>query len=420
MQLFTRRARPRLATGDLVMDLILQFGYGMMDHCRSLLSAWGGGTVILSPRDLKHEQLLRLAGEITDTPGGSVLVDPQFYLPHADHERLVAHAYWPKGYDTGGFWSGTELARLLNELLSLNRALGCRDFILPGLFAPRVDEDWLARQKQVIEEARSLGEIGMPLLATVALGSDAVRSDDDIHEILDSVNDWAVDGVYLVCEHPNGEYLVRDATWLANLLDLTAGIRLKGKRVVVGYANHQMLALASAGATAIASGTWMNVRSFPPEKFRVQYDEEIKQRTTWYYCPQALSEYKIPFLDIAQRQRVLADMRPAAALGSTFADALFAGPQPSTIGFTEQAAFRHYLTSLHGQVRSAVASTFDETVSAHEGLLDAAETLLQRLQSVGVRGQLRDFTESIDVNRAALSVLRTSRGALLQRRWSSL
>lgn len=402
------------------MDLVLQFGYGMMDHCRSLLAAWGGGTVILSPRDLKHKQLLRLAKEITDTPGGAVMVDPQFYLPHADHERLVAHAFWPKDYDSGGFWSGTELARLLKELLALNRALGSKDFILPGLFAPRVDEDWLARQKQVIEEARSFGAIGMPLLATVALGGDAVRNDDDIHEILDSVHEWAVDGVYLVCEHPNGEYLVRDAGWLANLLDLTAGVRLKGKRVVVGYANHQMLALASAGATAIASGTWMNVRSFPPEKFRVQYDEEIKQRTTWFYCPQALSEYKVPFLDIAHKQRVLADMKPPPALGSAFADLLFAGPQPSTIGFTEQAAFRHYLTSLHGQVRSARAATFDDTIRAHEGLLDAAETLLGRLQSAGVRGQLRDFTDSIDVNRAALSVLRTNRGALLQRKWVCL
>src|SRR5689334_11376800 len=102
VQLLTRRARTRFNLGDLVMDLYLQFGYGMMDHCRSLLSAWGGGTVILSPRDLRHEQLVRLASEIIDTPNGAVLVDPQFYLPHADHERLVAHAYWPKDYDSGG------------------------------------------------------------------------------------------------------------------------------------------------------------------------------------------------------------------------------------------------------------------------------------------------------------------------------
>lgn len=401
------------------MDLFLQFGYGMMDHCRSLIAAWGGGTVILSPRDLKHDQLVRLADEIIGTPNGTVLIDPQFYLPHADHERLVAHAYWPQNYDSGGFWNGSELTRLLTEVFALNRELGCTEIILPGLFAAQVDDDWLARQKQVIEEARSLSP-ATKMLATVALSSEAVRKDDDIHEILDSISEWDVDGIYLVCEHPSGDYLVRDATWLANLLDLTAGIRLKGKRVIVGYANHQMLSLAAAGATAIASGTWMNVRSFPPEKFRQQYDDEIKQRSTWYYCPQALSEYKVPFLDIAQKQRVLADMKPSPALGSSFADALFAGPQPTTVGFTEQSAFRHYLTSLHTQVGAARSATFDLTVGEHDRALDAAEKLLGRLHTAGVRGQGRDFTESIDVNRAALSVLRSNRGALLSRRWGAL
>ena len=34
------------------MELHLQFGFGMMEHCRHLLTEWGSGTVVLSPRDL--------------------------------------------------------------------------------------------------------------------------------------------------------------------------------------------------------------------------------------------------------------------------------------------------------------------------------------------------------------------------------
>src|SRR5690606_7813383 len=146
------------------------------------------------------------------------------------------------------------------------------------------------------------GASGRPLFATVALGADAVKSDESIDEVLAAAETWGVAGVYLVCEHPKGEYLLTDPTWLSNVLDLVAGLRLKGKTVIVGYCNHQMLALACVGANAIASGTWMNVRSFPPAKFRAQYDDEIKQRAIWYYCPQALSEYKVPFLDIAKKQ----------------------------------------------------------------------------------------------------------------------
>jgi hypothetical protein len=39
------------------MELFLQFGFGMMEHCRVLVDEWGGGTVILSPRDLNETQL---------------------------------------------------------------------------------------------------------------------------------------------------------------------------------------------------------------------------------------------------------------------------------------------------------------------------------------------------------------------------
>src|SRR5215217_5776435 len=90
-----QRRHLRLWTRNRLMELYLQFGYGMMQHCRHLIADWGGGTVVLSPRDMSDRQLRTLSSEITDLPGGRVLLDPQFYLPHADHERLRSHDYWP-------------------------------------------------------------------------------------------------------------------------------------------------------------------------------------------------------------------------------------------------------------------------------------------------------------------------------------
>jgi hypothetical protein len=312
-----------------------------------------------------------------------------------------------------------DLRELLQKIIQLNASIGCSEIILPGLYAERIDDDWLARQRLTVEEAKSLAA-GKPLIATIALASEALRRDDDLDELLASADEWAVEGAYLVCEHPRGEYLTTDASWMANLLDLAAGLTLKGKRVTVGYCNHQMLALAAAGASAIASGTWMNVRSFPPEKFRMQYEDEIKQRATWYYSPAALSEYKIPFLDIARRQGVLPLLASPPELGSTFAAQLFSGAQPTSVKWTEQAAFRHYLHCLRGQTAGSRMATFDATADAHEQALDAAEVLLAELHAAGVKGQLRDFRECIDVNRAALSVLRSNRGPMLRRRWGLL
>jgi hypothetical protein len=238
--------------------------------------------------------------------------------------------------------------------------------------------------------------------------------------VLENAETWKAGAYYVVCEHPKGQYLVEDPNWLANVLDLTAGLRLLGSRVILGYCTHQMLVAVVAKATAIASGTWMNVRSFPPEKFNTAYEDEIKKRATWYYCPQAFSEYKIPFLDIAHRLGVLGLMAPPPDLDGGYAAPLFSGVQPSTVNFSEQSAFRHYLHALRAQVLLLDESSFDSSLQDHQRGLDAAETVLQRLRTLNIRGLLRDFHEIVDVNRAALGLFAALRGPLLRRLWNSM
>ncbi len=413
------RRRWQIRWGERLMELYLQFGYGMMEHCRYLVSAWQGGTVVLSPRDLTDEQLVRLSQTIRELPGGNVLLDPQFYLPRADHERLCSHQYWPESYSTGTFWQGPALTELLTRLRDLNQSIGSATFILPGVLADTINDDWLEIHRSILEEATAL-DTGFPLYMTIALSADAARNQDQIAVLLERAETWEPAGYYIVCEHPGGNYLVNDPNWLANVLDVAAGLRLRGASVVLGYCNHQMLIAACAKADAICSGTWMNVRSFPPDKFRASYDEEIRQRTTWYYCPQSLSEYTIPFLDIARRQQVLSLLAPPAPLDSPYSGILFSGQQPSSVGFTEQTAFRHYLHCLRAQCTAASLGTYDDSVAFHESVLNDAATLLARLHAAGIKGQLRDFREIIDVNRAALSVLTATRAPILRRRWTAI
>lgn len=402
-----------------MMEFCLQFGYGMMGHTRELLERWGGGGAILSPRDLTGEQLTRLGGQICDIPNSEVLIDPQLYLPHSSHERLSAHAFWPSDYDSGKFWGGPGLTKMLSALRDCNREAGASRIILPGVLAGRVDDTWFGYQESTLEEGLKICQ-GHDILCTLALQTEVLSRPDQIGELLEQSETWPVKSYYLVCEHPNGDYLVQDANWLASLLDLIAGLRLRGCEVILGYANHQMLIAACAKVSAIASGTWMNVRAFPPEKFESKMDDEIKQRATWYYCPQALSEYKLPFLDIAHRQKMLGRLAPSKGFSRDFVEALFSGAQPSTIPFTEQQAFRHYLDCLRLQAHTAAADSFDETVNRHETVLNEADTLLKTLRAGGVMGQMRDFSEIIDVNRAALAFLKGSRGPMLRRKWATL
>src|ERR1035437_4914007 len=161
------------------MELFLQFGHGMMEHSRVLLSSWGGGTVVLSPRDLTAEQLGRLGAAIGRVSNAHSLIDPQFYLPHPDHKKLCEHSYWPANYQTSVFWQGPALTQLLQALSNLNQDVGTSRMILPGLFAESIDDDWLEMQRAVLEEARVI-EVQRPLIATIALCAEAVQNPDQV------------------------------------------------------------------------------------------------------------------------------------------------------------------------------------------------------------------------------------------------
>jgi hypothetical protein len=397
------------------MELYLQFGYGMMAHCRHLIDSWGGGTVILSPRDLNAEQIPRFGSQIVRM-GGKILVDPQFYVPRATHPRLVKHDYWPSDFDTSMLNGGPVLAQLLEHLLALNESAQADRFIVPGIYGERVDDDWLAVQDNVISEAAAV-VADRPRIATVCLSGEAMRFEDQIEMVINSAEKWNVAGVYVVPEHPGVQYLVDDPMWLANLLILCSGLKLQGKSVIVGYSNHQMLCLAASKVDAIAAGIWLNVRTFPTSKFDESEEDEISRRVKWFYCPQALSEYKLPFLDMAFRAGILGRLRPDDTLASDYADVLFSGAQPTSTDYSEQQSHRHYLHCLYRQCQQATRMSFRDTAVGHLKLLDNAEALISELLRRGVRGQDRDFRDIIDVNRAALTALTDTRGFVLERLW---
>jgi len=397
------------------MDLHLQFGYGMMGHCQHLIESWGGGTVILSPRDLTGEQIKRFGMQITEI-GGHILIDPQFYNPRATHHRLVQHDYWPDDFDTSMLSGDPSLVQLLQRLLTLNDAARADQFIIPGIYGERVDDDWLAVQDSVITEAAAIVR-DKPRIATICLSGEALRFEDQVEMVINAAETWDVDGLYVVPEHPTTQYLVDDPMWLANLLVLCSGLKLQDKSVIVGYSSHQMLCLAAAKVDAIASGIWLNVRSFSTEKFQDAEEDEISRRVKWYYCPQALSEYKIPFLDMAFRAGILDQLRADDSLGSNCADILFFGAQPTSTNYSEQQSHRHYLQCLSQQCLASTRTSFRETMEAHLQLLDNAESIIHELHQRGVRGQDRDFYNIIDVNRAALIALQDARGFVLERVW---
>jgi hypothetical protein len=410
------RLKTMCFAGDSLMELHLQFGFGMMSHTRELLEDWGGGTAILSPRDLTRDQLVKFSADVRERRG-AVMLDPQCFIREADHERLVSHDFFAEfqSHSSKAFREGPGVPAVLEKLAALNQEMASDLHILPSLMAQRVNEAWFAVQEAVIEGApKYFG--GKEVVATVALGAEALLDEGQIEAVVERARSWDVAGFYVVPESPTG-YLVDNPVWIANLLVLAGGLKLLKKKVIVGYSNHQMLCLASAKVDAIASGTWLNVRAFSPDKFSSPEEGAVSRRTTWFYGPVAMSEFKIPFLDIAKRMGVLDEVRPPPPLLTKYCRPLFAGATPTSVDWGEQSAFRHYLTALRTQAADASKSTFADTVAAHRTQIEASRAALAKLKRNGVFAQDRDFSGAADANEAALAVFERARGPRLRREW---
>jgi hypothetical protein len=398
------------------MDLFIQFGYGMMDLCKEFQNHFGHVTTILSPRDLDPDQIVSFSSNFHNL-GGNILVDPQFYLPRADHERLISHDYWPLNYDTQQF-DGHGRNEMMEKLAELNRNLGSYGFIVPGERAAEVDDIWIESQGNFYSAARNVTDA--PLILTICLSAEAVRSVDQINSVMELSERLRPFGYYLVLEHPSNQYFVDDPIWITNALDLAAGLVLDGGKVIVGYSNQQKLIMACSGVEAIASGTWKNVRMFPLDKFKASEENDDRKRATWYYCPQVLSEFQLSFIELSISRLGLDPEILKPIPPTPYHSLLFESPRPTISGWKERLAFRHYLAALLLQSRIASCKTYDETISNYMDLLAQAEKTLQYLAGKGLRGGDRNFISAIEANRMAVQVLEQTHGPRLRRNWDNI
>jgi len=395
------------------MELYIQMGHGMQGICKDLSAYWGGATVILSPRDIKESSLQKFSQDLRKQ-NGNVLLDPQIYTPRKQHKNLEKYSYWPQSGITGiELGNYGEVLRLLHQI---NEQVDSDAFILPSNITGNINDLWHKVQCNVSNQARTIAG-RKKLIHTIALAKDVLSDESQVEKIIQYAEQWDVEGVYIVCEHPERYYLVDKPLWVANLLALVAGIKRQGKSVVVGYANHQMLCLALAKCDAVAAGNFLNVRWFQLERFETNDNDEPSRRSKWYYCPQAFSEYKVTYLDVAMRAGLLPRMAPPANMVNKYSRILFDGAMPSSTNYSETDSHCHYLHCLKIQCDTAVKSTYEETKNAHFALLETATRLITGLRNEKIKGQDRDFGEIVDVIEAAISVFDKDFGFALSQEW---
>ena len=287
-------------------------------------------------------------------------------------------------------------------------------YIFPSTICSKADDIWFEIQNNWINVCNEI-MCDKKRYATLCISSKILQDEIQLEKIISEVEKWDVDGFYIIPEHPKGEYLVEEPLWLINLLNLCAILKLREKEIIVSYATHQLYILSVANIDGLATGNYMNVREF--DSSNMFNSDEAKRKSVWYYCPNSLSEYKKPFLDIAFNNKQLSLLKPNNLEEQKYSSVLFEGAQPSNTKFNDTLSFKHYINCFKYQVQNLKRDNYEETYAMQEMILNKAEQYANKLRENGIRGQKRDFYEIIDVNRAALTVFNSQMGFNMKMEW---
>lgn len=396
------------------MKLYLQMGHGMQNISRNLIKLWGEGNIILSPVNINQEKAVFYARSIQELKG-RVLFDPQLFSPRNGNAKLQMYDYWPQGtISDSTFYNNINV-----KLLKLNNELGCEKIILPGVI---IDESNFTKvYSQIFQSADYFRlKTDKKLLATICLKAEAIRNLQFIEELIETLKTIDVDGYYVILEPSKGEYINTDNMWAMGMIKLIACLKLHRREVIVGYSNHQSLILSLAKVDGIGSGTYANTRAFQPKRFQFQDGKEVMKKSTWYYLPDAFTEYKATLLDVAKQRSFLNYFEPQLDYRNNFSAMLFSGARPSSTNYNETNSFYHYLYCLKKQCELMTKPSYDETYSTYEFLLNSASNKIKLIKSKGISGQNRDFEPGIETNRIAMVALDEDYGFKLKLEWNNI
>lgn len=396
------------------MELYLQLGHGMQAIAQELINLWGKGTVIISPVNLPQNRLLNFTRKI-QSAGGDVLFDPQLFYPKEGHTRLQAYDYWPKHDSSISDDSGN--TEVNHELLKINLQINTSKIILPGV---EMREDQFCYGLSIMKNATEFfsKNTDKPLLGTLCLYPETIRNSIAMEYLAEQLKLISIDGFYIIPHPANNEYIVSDPSWMIGLLKLLTCLKLAKKTVIVGYSNHQGLIYSLANVDGLASGSYMNTRSFVPSKFKSPKDDDIKHKSTWYYLPTAFSEYKAALLDVAMQRGYLNAFYLQEAFKSPYSDMLFSGTLPSSTNYNESNSFKHYLHCLKMQCDMLSLSSYRDSYDTYEFMLNTAENQIKEFKKKGMSGQNRDFAPAIEVNRIAMCANNEDYGLKLRFDWN--
>jgi len=195
-----------------------------------------------------------------------ILLDPQFYKPGSDRGSLQEWAHIPRDFGTADVsdigWWGERCRLLAAEAEQIGATSVASPAVIPRAFTPDY-YDWVVNCAELLA-----GATRASVLLTVIVRLSDISELGAVERIASILTRTQIDRIYLVLYDDVPPRSQRtDVEALAGALSLIRMLEKAGSRVIVAFSGLDMLLWKEAGATAVATGKFFNLRRFVPGRW---------------------------------------------------------------------------------------------------------------------------------------------------------
>jgi hypothetical protein len=240
-----------------------QFGHNSQTLALEQLQGGRGVGVVLSPRDLSLKNAADYATQYAKL-GAEVLVDQQFFVPGFSNKHTATYPTekFRKSLSKLRSITDSEVDALAATLQEINRGVGASAVLAPAVCYEAGRPETYEVNAALFGAAQRAGQkLGIPVYATVMLGSSAIASWDTVVAALDEATALAADGWYFGFEFMQ-DRIPDDLE--ATLRCCMAGLKLActGRPVLHAFAGPMCLLSFCFGATGATIGHAQNLWQF--------------------------------------------------------------------------------------------------------------------------------------------------------------
>jgi len=225
---------------------------------------------ILSPVNYEPGDTASLATRAReDLSNFDLWFDPQLYVPDSTRGQIRSWSYFPSDFGTADLTQRAWWARPAEHIVSACKAFSpdviCSPVPLPKQFSNQYYNLCVSVAHDL---AARVAGTSMKVAQTVIVSGVDLLAENRPMEIASIVSRTDLEWLYLLIyneTHPRREY--DDSLEIEAIVRLIAAIKAAGLKILVGYTSSDMVLWKAAGADAVASGKFFNLRRFNRSRF---------------------------------------------------------------------------------------------------------------------------------------------------------